>query len=251
MPGCRPLTQAETETLLRDGFPPDRHESFVGRFYVRMLLATGLRVSEQLTLRLGQLVRFTRLNTLLLDPQSGRPIPLGYIEVSRANLKGGKKTNSSVKSRRIQLGAGACEYIVEYVTQYTAELNRVTHPTEWVFPSRRGGHLAPRTMVDTLARAFRTAGLAHTGDRSLSNHSFRKTFAQAAYLAAGKDLVLTQQCMGHQRIDSTVKYLDVHREEVQRVQSEVGDRLFAVREVEAEELPVDDFEILEDIVDLR
>ena len=76
------------------------------------------------------------------------------------------------------------------------------------FPSRKGGYKVAMTRKaadDVLKGAFRKAGL----NGRLATHSMRKSYAQRLYDQTS-DLYLVKEMLGHQSIETTLKYLGVN-----------------------------------------
>jgi site-specific recombinase XerD len=85
-------------------------------------------------------------------------------------------------------------------------------PATYLFRSRKGQN-RPISRVQVwqiLKDAYSSNGL--TG--KLGTHSLRKTFARRIYAKVDRDLLDTQQALGHVSITSTVHYLDVRQERV-------------------------------------
>ncbi len=184
MKGARPLTDAEVQTVL-GGLHATRD-----RALFLLGLRTGFRISELLSLTLGDVV------------QNGRFVD--QISVARRNMK--KKT----AGRTVVLHPEARTALEELVRELQAE--KQTGPETFLFLSREGENhpMNRRTAWSMLRAAYAAAGL--TG--RLGTHAMRKTFAKRIYKALGNDLLKTQKAMGHASITSTVAYLSVDEDEI-------------------------------------
>jgi len=82
-----------------------------------------------------------------------------------------------------------------------------------LFQSRQGKKGAPlgtRRVNNMIKEAFTAVGA--VGD--FSTHSFRKTFAEKCRRIFKGDILKIQRALGHSNIQSTLKYLNYHDEEV-------------------------------------
>lgn len=101
-------------------------------------------------------------------------------------------------------GKGGKQRVVA-VTDHVAEL--LTNREGWVFPSSRGGHLAPRTVGKLLSNLM-PAGW--------SAHSLRHRFASRGY-AGTHDLAAVQLALGHSSPATTLRYTAITSDEVRAV----------------------------------
>lgn len=187
MKGCRPLTDAEAADVLA---------SFYGRFAKRdralFVLGTksGFRISELLSLRIGDVV------------QGGRVVD--RVSVRRANMK------KKIEGRTVLLHPDAKTELVAWLEQLRGQGYMAAD--DFVFQSRNGSN-RPITRVQAWKVIHRTAvdaGL--TG--KIGTHTLRKTFANAVYDKLDRDLVRTQKALGHRNINSTVSYLSFREEDI-------------------------------------
>lgn len=154
-------------------------------------LYTGFRISEMLSLRVGDVWR------------GGAPVTV--LTVARRNLKGGAGENARrVRSRSVAVG----DELRAAISTYIGERFPTSDPAaeEFVFKSREGGNRAI-----TLGQAWRI--LKRAGEDAgavdrVGTHSMRKTFAWSIYKNSGHDLVLTKAAIGHSSITTTGKYLE-------------------------------------------
>jgi integrase len=152
---------------------------------------TGFRITELLSLRMGQLIGAT-----------GEVVD--QVSVERRNLKGGKGAmKRAVKCRTVRLNTEARAAIADYL----ASLGRIPTGDEPLFPSReRPGSSISRSQAHRLLKS--AAQLAGTDTARVSTHSLRKTFVAAIYAASGHDLIRTQRAVGHRSPLTTAAYLE-------------------------------------------
>lgn len=90
--------------------------------------------------------------------------------------------------------------------------------TEFVFPSRSGGPLEPRTLQRPLRAANKNSGL----DKRLRFHDTRHTYASHLVMA-GVPIRTVKDLLGHSSLDQTLKYAHItgetHREAVQTLEA--------------------------------
>lgn len=187
MRGCRPLTEDEVEAVLAHlGGPSGARDRALFLLGVR----SGFRISEILSLRLGDVV------------QAGRVVE--RVRVLRRHMKGRRE------GRTVLLHPAARAALATWLE----ELRSAGYMTadSFVFQSRRGPNQAIGRVQAwrILRRAFEQAGL--TGN--LGTHSMRKTFADRVYDRLGGDLVKTAQALAHRSIGSTASYLTFREAEI-------------------------------------
>jgi integrase/recombinase XerD len=141
------------------------------RLLLRTAYACGLRVSEVVGLRVG-------------DIDSARMV----LMVRQG--KGGK-------DRLLPLSPRLLEELRTYWRKY--------RPTDWLFPSKTAaGHLS----VSAVQRACHRAVLACGFRKKVSMHTLRHSYA-THLLEAGTDLVTLQRLLGHGHLATTTRYLHV------------------------------------------
>ncbi len=176
MPGAKALLPCEIERVTQ------ALGSSRDRCLFALGLATGFRVSELLSL--------TR------EDVWHNSAPKGSVAVRRANMKG------KAASRSVPLSQGAKEAILNYFEQFDNSFDENSR----LFPFTR------QHAARILAHAYKAAGLGE----GYSTHSMRKTFAKRVYEKLGRNLVNTQRAMGHKSVNSTVAYLAVDQEAIDR-----------------------------------
>jgi len=153
---------------------------------VELLYATGLRISELVTLALAAARRHPR-----------------FLVVSG---KGGKERVVPLS----EPGRAALHRYLECREEFLSD----TRPSRWLFPSRgRAGHLTRQRAGQLLKELASKAGL--DPDR-LSPHVLRHAFA-SHLLDHGADLRSVQQMLGHADIATTQIYTHVETERLRKL----------------------------------
>ncbi|MBV9826653.1 MAG: site-specific tyrosine recombinase XerD [Alphaproteobacteria bacterium] len=180
------LDEAEVQRLIAtaEGWPGD--EGVRLRCLLEMLYATGLRVSELVTLPLAAAQRDPRF--LLVRGKGG-------------------------KERVVPLSVPARERITAYLACRPSFLP-AGRPLRWLFPSRgKEGHLTRQRCGQLLKELALAAGL---DPARLSPHVLRHAFA-SHLLDHGADLRSVQQMLGHADIATTQIYTHVQSERLRRL----------------------------------
>ena len=180
------LTEAEVEDLLA---APDTSTA-IGqrdRAMLEVLYATGLRVSELVSLQMGQ-----------VNLRQG---------VVRVIGKGNKE-------RLVPLGEEAVDWLEKFIRQGRVELLQGP-PVATLFPSRRGRMMTRQNFWYALRRYAVQAGITKT----LSPHVLRHAFA-THLLNHGADLRVVQMLLGHSDISTTQIYTHVARERLKNLHAE-------------------------------
>lgn len=177
MKGCRPLADDEVKAVSGAFSGPNGARD---RALFLLGLRSGFRISELLSLRVGDVL------------QSGRIVD--RVTVRRRHMK------KHTEGRTVLLHPEAAAALRAWLDG----LGQVGPQTP-VFLSRKGSnHPIGRIQAWRILHArFTAAGLMG----NLGTHSMRKTFANRVYERLGHDLVRTQRALGHLNINSTVKYL--------------------------------------------
>lgn len=180
------LSEEEVEALL-DTPKMDTPEGLRDRAMLEVLYATGLRVTELVTL-----------------PMQGLRMESGYLLVR------GKGS----KERIVPLGEAAMDALAVYVGQPRAELLRAAglekHPD--LFLTRRGRAMTRQAFWKNLGRYALEAGI----HRPVSPHQLRHSFA-THLLRHGADLRALQAMLGHVDISTTQIYTHVNNARLQEI----------------------------------
>jgi integrase/recombinase XerD len=172
------LSETDVETLIAAAAMWSGDEGIRLRCMLELLYATGLRISELVTLPLAAARRDPRF--LLISGKAGRERVVPLSEPSRLTL------------------AAYLECRDRFLT--------ASRPSRWLFPSRgRAGHLTRQRAGQLLKELAVAAGL--DPDR-LSPHVLRHAFA-SHLLDHGADLRSVQQMLGHADIATTQIYTHV------------------------------------------
>jgi integrase/recombinase XerD len=153
------------------------------RTMLETLYATGLRVSELVSLRLDDLY-----------------VDAGYL---RCRGKGRKE-------RIVPLGRSAVRWLRRYLSRGRAQV--CARPGRWVFPNRLGSRMTRQRFWQILQGCGRKCGIR----RRLSPHIVRHSFA-THLLERGADLRSLQLMLGHSDIGTTQIYTHVSRERLRRI----------------------------------
>lgn len=165
------LSVEEVDALLQAISP----ESFLGardRAIVELMYATGMRVSEVCSLRVGDL-----------------------------NDSFAKVCGKGKKERIIPVGQKAQQAVQWYLSKFR---KKALSPTECLFLSPRGKSVSRATVWSRVKIYAKAAGIA----KRVSPHVLRHSFA-THLLENGADLRLIQDMLGHEDIGTTDRYTHV------------------------------------------
>jgi len=180
------LTEEEVEALLAApavGDPLGNRD----RTMLEVLYATGLRVSELVNLRGGQV----NLNQ-------------GVIRI----------LGKGNRERLIPLGEEAVRWLNEFSRGPRAEI-LLERQTDYLFPTRRGDRMTRQAFWHIIKRYARKAGVA----KELSPHTLRHAFA-THLLNHGADLRVVQMLLGHSDLSTTQIYTHVARERMKELHTQ-------------------------------
>ncbi|HIC96453.1 TPA: site-specific tyrosine recombinase XerD [Candidatus Bipolaricaulota bacterium] len=154
------------------------------RAMLELMYATGMRVSELLTLRLGDL--------------------LWEVGVVRVSGKGGRE-------RIVPVGEVALDALRAYLREARPKLAKA-RSGDMVFLNRRGGGLSRMGFWKVLRGYVRSTGIS----KPVSPHTLRHSFA-THLLEGGADLRAVQEMLGHRDISTTQIYTHLDREYLREV----------------------------------
>jgi integrase/recombinase XerD len=177
------LSEEEVEALLN---APDTGEALGhrDRTMLEVLYATGLRVTELVSLQLSQV----NLNQ-------------GVVRIAG---KGGRE-------RLIPLGEESLEWLQQFIAGPREEI-LLEKQTDFVFPTRRGDRMTRQAFWHIIKRYSERAGIRQT----LSPHMLRHAFA-THLLNHGADLRVVQMLLGHSDLSTTQIYTHVARERLREL----------------------------------
>lgn len=176
------LTEGQVDALLNEPNIDDPIE-MRDRAMLETLYATGLRVTELISLQLSQ-VSLTQ----------------GVVRV----------TGKGNKERLVPLGEAAVEQLEHYMRVARPELLQTT--SDIVFPSRRGVKMTRQTFWYRIKLYAKRAGIRS----KLSPHTLRHAFA-THLLNHGADLRVVQMLLGHSDLSTTQIYTHVAKERLQAI----------------------------------
>jgi integrase/recombinase XerD len=181
----RSLTEEEVEALLAAPTVSDPlgHRD---RTMLEVLYATGLRVSELVSLKLSS-------------------VNLGQ-GVLRIVGKGDRE-------RLIPLGEEAVQWVQQFLLGPRVEI-LLERQTDYLFPTRRGDRMTRQAFWHIIKRHARSAGI----QKDLSPHTLRHAFA-THLLNHGADLRVVQMLLGHSDLSTTQIYTHVARERLKDLHS--------------------------------
>ena len=149
------------------------------RAMLETLYSCGVRVSELINLKLGD---------LFLEDHYIRVIGKGN------------------KQRLVPIGRVASEQLHLYINHERAKIKTDSKNESFVFLNQRGGKISRVYVFTMLKKLAEKAGI----QKSISPHTIRHTFA-TVLLEAGADLRAIQQMLGHESITTTEIYTHIDR----------------------------------------
>jgi integrase/recombinase XerD len=177
------LSLREVEQLLETP-KPQNPLGIRDRSMFEMLYATGMRVSELVSLQMNQL-----------------------------NLEGGYVLvfGKGSKERAVPLGAEAIKWVSHYLKGARQELSKGKE-SPFLFLNRSGRKMSRQMFWKNIKRCGRTAGIR----KKITPHLLRHSFA-SHLLARGADLRSVQMLLGHADISTTQIYTHVTGERLKQV----------------------------------
>ena len=170
------VLSTEEVDLLEQSIDLSKPEGQRNRAIIEMLFSCGLRVSELVNLKLSQL-----------------HLEEGFIRVLG---KGSKERLVPISPRAIK------ELKLWFTDRVHLKIKRGEE--DFVFLSKRGGHLTRTMILIMIKRQAEEAGLKKT----ISPHTLRHSFA-TALLKGGADLRAIQAMLGHESIGTTEIYTHI------------------------------------------
>ena len=181
------LAEDEVDLLLKAAKAETSPQALRLTTVLELLYATGLRVSELVSLPLASVAR-------------ERPV---LIVRGKGN-----------KERMVPIGAPARAAVAAYLEVRSQFIPANVKSSRWLFPSRAAtGYLSRDTVAKALKNLAIAAGIAPS---RVSPHVLRHSFA-SHLLAHGADLRSLQQMLGHADITTTQIYTHVLDERLRRL----------------------------------
>ena len=179
------LSEQDVESLLSVQDLDDAIE-FRDKAMLELLYATGLRVTELVTLRLDNISLRQNVVRVIGKGQKERLVPMGEV---------------------------AAEWISNYLRLFRPQL--LKQESDVVFPSKRGKQMTRQTFWHRIKYYAQVAGI----NAHLSPHTLRHAFA-THLLNHGADLRVVQMLLGHSDLSTTQIYTHVAKERLKSLHSE-------------------------------
>jgi len=187
----RALGESEMVTLI-EAPPPDTLRGLRDRAMLSLMYAAGLRVSELVSLTLGDVDRARGVVSALGKGKKRRLVPLGEVALDHlAAYLAVREVDAAQKAARL----GSTSPKVSQI----------------LFPSPRGGKLTRQAFWKIVGRTARGAGLRG----HVHPHQLRHSFA-THLLSGGADLRSVQTLLGHANVATTEIYTHVSQDRVRQ-----------------------------------
>ncbi|WP_425636284.1 site-specific tyrosine recombinase XerD [Algoriphagus yeomjeoni] len=178
------LSYQEIVQLL-EAIPLGEPEGHRNRAMLEMLYSSGLRVSELIELKKGQVFE-----------------DVGFLRV----------TGKGNKERLVPIGKDALKYLNIYKDEVRVHQVIAKGHEEYVFLNRRGKKLTRVMIFLIIKKTAEQAGI----EKNISPHTFRHSFA-THLIEGGADLRAVQEMLGHESITTTEIYTHLDRDYLRQV----------------------------------
>lgn len=178
------LSYQEIVQLL-EAIPLGEPEGHRNRAMLEMLYSSGLRVSELIELKKGQVFE-----------------DVGFLRV----------TGKGNKERLVPIGKDALKYLNIYKDEVRVHQAIAKGHEEFVFLNRRGKKLSRVMIFLIIKKTAEQAGI----EKNISPHTFRHSFA-THLIEGGADLRAVQEMLGHESITTTEIYTHLDRDYLRQV----------------------------------
>ncbi|MFN8474806.1 MAG: site-specific tyrosine recombinase/integron integrase [Anaerolineae bacterium] len=185
------LTREQVELLLTAPGESDSHKALRDRALLELLYATGMRVSEIVSLKVSD-----------VDVSAG---------LVRVNSRDGKS------ARTIPVAPRAMDALVEYLDRGRGVFAKGTNAAA-LFLNPRGTQLTRQGLWLIIKRYVEAAGI----DTEVTPHTLRHSFA-THLLDNGEDLRNVQELLGHSNISTTQIYTQVSSDRARHATAEYTD----------------------------
>ncbi len=187
LPSVLSVEEVDALMIAADG---DEPLELRNKAMLELLYGSGLRISELIDLRLGDL----HLN-------------MGFINV----------TGKGNKERIIPIGFEGAYAVKQYLDKGRPHLKKI--PGDILFVNSRGSNISRVGFYKTLKKLTQRAGIT----KDVSPHTLRHSFA-SHLLENGVDLRVVQELLGHEDISTTQIYTHINRKQLQQVYEEFHPR---------------------------
>ena len=178
------LSAPQVKALIATTYADGSTEGIRMQAVMEMIYASGMRISELVSLKLAQIERDPKRTTRILP----------YFTVR------GKGN----KDRLVPLHATACDALTRYLTVRDQFIPKNSE-SQWLFPARGGAHMTRQYVGQQLKKLCARAGI---NPDHCSPHTLRHSFA-THLLEGGADLRVIQELLGHADIATTQIYTHV------------------------------------------
>jgi integrase/recombinase XerD len=187
----RALGEGEMVTLI-EAPPPETLRGLRDRAMLSLMYAAGLRVSELVSLTLGDVDRARGVVSALGKGKKRRLVPLGEVALDHlAAYLEAREADVHAKAERLGVKASKV--------------------SPYLFPSPRGGKLTRQAFWKIVGRTARGAGIRG----HVHPHQLRHSFA-THLLSGGADLRSVQTLLGHANVATTEIYTHVSQDRVRQ-----------------------------------
>jgi len=179
------LSEQDVESLLSVQ-DLDEAVEYRDKAMLELLYATGLRVTELVSLKMDNISLRQNLVRVIGKGQKERLVPMGEV---------------------------ASDWITNYLQLFRPQL--LKHESDVLFPSKRGSQMTRQTFWHRIKYYAQVAGI----NVHLSPHTLRHAFA-THLLNHGADLRVVQMLLGHSDLSTTQIYTHVAKERLKSLHSE-------------------------------
>ncbi len=174
-----PATLNKIEVMMFLNFAANTPSEYRNKTMIELMYATGIRVSELVTLKLND-----------VDT---------HMALIKVVGKGGRE-------RQIPIGDYALATLITYLNYYRPKL--VKEPNDYLFPGRKK-HLTREYFYQIIQKLAQQLKI----NKKVTPHMLRHSFA-THLLDAGADLRIIQELLGHSSVTTTEIYTHVSREKL-------------------------------------
>lgn len=171
-----------------EGIPLGEPEGHRNRAMLEILYASGLRVSELVDLKIGNVYA-----------------DAGFLRV----------VGKGNKERLVPTGSDALKYLKIYLEEIRRDISPTKGHEQFVFLSRRGKKLSRVMVYLIIKKQVEAVGI----QKNVSPHTFRHSFA-THLIEGGADLRAVQEMLGHESITTTEIYTHLDRDYLRQVLQE-------------------------------